>query len=105
MAHGSQICKFNTAGQEYTSHTSQGPDRSCSIHVTVKYPAATTSTSYINTLMARAATFSLPLVTTVGHSSHLYLSHRLQRKLMSWTANKTVLLEPKEYSCYWQGNG
>lgn len=104
MAHGSQICKFNTAGQEHTSHTSQGPDRSCSIHVTVKHPAVTTAASYINTLMVTAATFSLPLVTTPGHSSHLYLSHRLQRKLMSWTP-KTVLLERKEYSWYWQGNG
>jgi len=102
MAHGSQIWKFNTAGQEYTSHTSQGPDQSCSIHVTVKHPAVTTAACYINTLMARAATFSLPMVTTTGHS---YLSHRLQRKFMSWTANKTVLLEPKEYSWYWQGNG
>jgi len=67
MAHGSQICKFNTAGQEDTSHTSQGSDLSCSIHVTVKHPAGTTAASSINTLMARAATFSLPLVTMAIH--------------------------------------
>jgi hypothetical protein len=54
MLHGSQICKFNTTGQE---DTSQGPDLSCSIHVTVKHPAGTTAASSINTLMAGAATF------------------------------------------------
>jgi undecaprenyl pyrophosphate phosphatase UppP len=70
MTYCSQIWKFNTAAQDI-SHTSQGPNLNHSIYVTVQQHPAVTSpancSSSINTLMVRAATFSLQLVTVAVH--------------------------------------